>query len=253
MPETDTGTATRKLVWRVAEVSKIIEETPRVKSLVLDVPGWPGHRAGQHVDVRLTAEDDYQAQRSYSVASAPESAHVVLTVERLEGGEVSSYLAADVQPGDRLELRGPIGGYFVWTVAVGGPLFLVGGGSGIVPLMAMLRHRAATKSTIPAVLLYSARTFDDIIYRQELDGMAARNDGLRVAYTLTRRQPPGWSGGARRIDGRMLESVGLPASARPRIFICGPTSLVEAVAQSLSALGHERSLVKTERFGPTGR
>ena len=253
MPVTDTGTATRKLVWRVAEVSKIIEETPRVKSLVLDVPGWPGHRAGQHVDVRLTAEDGYQAQRSYSVASAPESAHVVLTVERLEEGEVSSYLAADVQPGDRLELRGPIGGYFVWTVAVGGPLFLVGGGSGIVPLMAMLRHRAAAKSTIPAVLLYSARTFDDIIYRQELDRMAARNDGLRVAYTLTRRQPPGWSGGARRIDGRMLESVGLPASARPRIFICGPTSLVEAVAQSLSALGHQRSLVKTERFGPTGR
>jgi len=253
MPVTDTGTATRKLVWRVAEVSKIIDETPRVKSLVLDVPGWPGHRAGQHVDVRLTAEDGYQAQRSYSVASEPESAHVMLTVERLEGGEVSSYLAANVQPGDRLELRGPIGGYFVWTVAIGGPLFLVGGGSGIVPLMAMLRHRAAAKSTIPAVLLYSARTFDDIIYRQELDRMAARNDGLRVAYTLTRRQPPGWSGGARRIDGRMLESVGLPASARPRIFICGPTSLVEAVAQSLSALGHQRSLVKTERFGPTGR
>ena len=253
MPETDTGTATRKLIWRVAEVSKIIDETPRVKSLVLDVPGWPGHRAGQHVDVRLTAEDGYQAQRSYSVASEPESAHVMLTVERLEGGEVSSYLAANVQPGDRLELRGPIGGYFVWTVAVGGPLFLVGGGSGIVPLMAMLRHRAAAKSTIPAVLLYSARTFDDIIYRQELDRMAARSDGLRVAYTLTRRQPPGWSGGARRIDGRMLESIGLPASARPRIFICGPTSLVEAVAQSLSALGHQRSLVKTERFGPTGR
>ena len=253
MPVTDTGTATRKLVWRVAEVSKIIDETPRVKSLVLDVPGWPGHRAGQHVDVRLTAEDGYQAQRSYSAASEPESAHVMLTVERLEGGEVSSYLAANVQPGDRLELRGPIGGYFVWTVAIGGPLFLVGGGSGIVPLMAMLRHRAAAKSTIPAVLLYSARTFDDIIYRQELDRMAARNDGLRVAYTLTRRQPPGWSGGARRIDGRMLESVGLPASARPRIFICGPTSLVEAVAQSLSALGHQRSLVKTERFGPTGR
>ena len=253
MPVTDTGTATRKLVWRVAEVSKIIDETPRVKSLVLDVPGWPGHRAGQHVDVRLTAEDGYQAQRSYSVASEPESAHVMLTVERLEGGEVSSYLAANVQPGDRLELRGPIGGYFVWTVAVGGPLFLVGGGSGIVPLMAMLRHRAAAKSTIPAVLLYSARTFNDIIYRQELDGMAARSDGLRVAYTLTRRQPPGWSGGARRIDGRMLESIGLPASARPRIFICGPTSLVEAVAQSLSALGHERRLIKTERFGPTGR
>jgi ferredoxin-NADP reductase len=177
MPETDVGSLTRKLVWRVAEVSAIIDETPRVKSLVLAVPGWPGHRPGQHVDVRLTGEDGYQAQRSYSIASAPESAPVVLTVERIEGGEVSSYLAANVQPGDRFELRGPIGGYFVWAVAVGGPLFLVGGGSGIAPLMAMLRHRAAAKSTIPAVLLYSSRTFEDIIYREELDRMAVRDDG----------------------------------------------------------------------------
>jgi len=252
MPETDTGNPTRKLAWRVAQVSKIIDETPRVKSLVLDVPGWTGHLPGQHVDVRLTAEDGYQAQRSYSVASEPESAYVVLTVERIEGGEVSPYLVANVQPGDRLELRGPIGGYFVWTVAVGGPLFLVAGGSGIAPLMAMLRHRAAVKSAIPALLLYSSRTFDDVIYRQELDRMAARNDGLRVEYTLTRRQPPGWTGGARRIDGSMLEGIGLPARARPKIFICGPTSLVESVAQSLLALGHERTLVKTERFGPTG-
>jgi ferredoxin-NADP reductase len=252
MPETDTGSPAQKLIWRVAEVSTIIDETSRVKSLVLDVPGWPGHRAGQHVDVRLTAEDGYQAQRSYSVASAPESAPVVLTVERIEGGEVSSYLAADVQPGDRFELRGPIGGYFVWTVAVGGPLFLVAGGSGIAPLMAMLRHRAAAESTIPAVLLYSSRTFDDIIYREELDQMAARNDGLRVAYTLTRRQPPGWTGGARRIDGSMLERIGLPVKAKPKVFICGPTSLVESVAQFLLDLGHERTLIKTERFGPTG-
>jgi ferredoxin-NADP reductase len=252
MPETDTGTSPRKLIWWVAEVSKIIDETPRVKSLVLDVPGWPGHRPGQHVDVRLTAEDGYQAQRSYSVASEPESARVVLTVERIEEGEVSSYLAADVQPGDRFELRGPIGGHFVWTVPVGGPLFLVAGGSGIAPLMAMLRHRAAVRSTIPAVLLYSSRTFDDIIYREELDRMAARNDGLRVTYTLTRRQPPGWIGGTRRIDVSMLESIGLPASARPKIFICGPTGLVESVARSLLDLGYERALIKTERFGPTG-
>jgi ferredoxin-NADP reductase len=252
MPETDTGTSPRKLIWRVAEVSKIIDETPRVKSLVLDVPGWPGHRPGQHIDVRLTAEDGYQAQRSYSVASEPESARVMLTVERIEEGEVSSYLAADVQPGDRFELRGPIGGHFVWTVPVGGPLFLVAGGSGIAPLMAMLRHRAAVRSTIPAVLLYSSRTFDDIIYREELDRMAARNDGLRVTYTLTRRQPPGWIGGTRRIDGSMLESIGLPASARPKIFICGPTGLVESVARSLLDLGYERALIKTERFGPTG-
>jgi ferredoxin-NADP reductase len=167
-------------------------------------------------------------------------------------GEVSPYLTSDIRPGDKLELRGPIGGYFVWTAAVGGPLFLVAGGSGIAPLMAMLRHRAAAKSKTPALLLYSSRTFEDIIYRRELDQMAARNDGLTVVYTLTRRHPPGWTGGARRIDRSMLESVGVPANARPKIFICGPTSLVESTAQSLLELGHERHLIKTERFGPTG-
>ena len=253
MPETESAVSAGKSTgWRVAEVGEIIDETPRVKSLVLDVPGWPGHRPGQHVDVRLTAEDGYQAQRSYSVASAPENAHVVLTVERIEGGEVSPYLAADVQPGDKFELRGPIGGYFVWTVATGGPLLLVAGGSGIAPLMAMLQHRAAAKSTTPAVLLYSSRTFEDIIYREQLDRLAAGNDGLRLVHTLTRRQPAGWTGGARRIDRSMLADLGLPAEARPRIFICGPTSLVESAAQSLLDLGHERSLIKTERFGPTG-
>jgi len=253
MLETEFDISTRKrLTWRIAEVLKIIDETPRVKSLVLDVPGWPGHRPGQHVDVRLTAEDGYQAQRSYSVASAPESAHVMLTIELIEGGEVSPYLTSDVRPGDKFELRGPIGGYFVWTVAIGGPLFVVAGGSGIAPLMAMLRHRAALKSTIPALLLYSSRTFEDIIYREELDGLAGRNDGLTVVHTLTRRQPLGWTGGARRIDRSLLASVGLSAKARPKIFICGPTSLVESAAQSLLELGHERNLIKTERFGPTG-
>ena len=253
MLETEFDISTRKrLTWRIAEVLKIIDETPRVKSLVLDVPGWPGHRPGQHVDVRLTAEDGYQAQRSYSIASAPESAHVTLTVELIEGGEVSPYLSSDVRPGDKFELRGPIGGYFVWTVAIGGPLFVVAGGSGIAPLMAMLRHRAALKSTIPALLLYSSRTFEDIIYREELDRLAGRNDGLTVVHTLTRRQPLGWTGGARRIDRSLLASVGLSAKARPKIFICGPTSLVELAAQSLLELGHERNLIKTERFGPTG-
>ena len=252
MPETETDISTpKRLTWRVAEVAKIVNETPRVKSLLLDVPDWPGHRAGQHVDVRLTAEDGYQAQRSYSIASEPENARLMLTVELIEEGEVSPYLTSDVRPGDKFELRGPIGGYFVWTVAIGGPLFLVAGGSGIAPLMSMLRYRAAVKSTIPASLLYSSRTFEDIIYREELDQMAAR-DGLTVVYTLTRRRPPGWSGGARRIDCRMLESVGIPANARPKIFICGPTSLVESTAQSLLELGHERHLIKTERFGPTG-
>ena len=253
MPETEISVSTpKRLTWRVAEVVKIVDETPHVKSLVLDVPGWPGHRPGQHVDVRLTAEDGYQAQRSYSVASEPENAHLMLTVELIEGGEVSPYLTSDVRPGDRFELRGPVGGYFVWTVAIGGPLFLVAGGSGIAPLMAMLRHRAAVKSTIPALLLYSSRTFEDIIYREELDQMAARNDGLKVVYTLTRQQPPGWIGGARRIDCSMLANVGPSAKATPKIFICGPTSLVESAAQSLLSLGYEHHLIKTERFGPTG-
>jgi ferredoxin-NADP reductase len=253
MLETEFDISTRnRLSWRIAEVLKIIDETPRVKSLVLDVPGWPGHRPGQHVDVRLTAEDGYQAQRSYSVASEPEGAHVMLTVELIEGGEVSPYLTSDVRPGDKFELRGPIGGYFVWTVAIGGPLFVVAGGSGIAPLMAMLRHRAAVKSTTPALLLYSSRTFEDIIYREELDRLAERNDGLTVVHTLTRRQPARWTGGARRVDRSMLASVGLSAKARPKIFICGPTSLVESAAESLLELGHERNLIKTERFGPTG-
>jgi ferredoxin-NADP reductase len=253
MPATEVNISTlERLTWRVADVVKIIDETPHVKSLVLNVPGWPGHRPGQHVDVRLTAEDGYQAQRSYSVASEPESAHLMLTVELIEGGEVSPYLTSDIRPGDRFELRGPIGGYFVWTAAIGGPLFLVAGGSGIAPLMAMLRHRAAVKSTIPALLLYSSRTFEDIIYREELDQMAARDDGLAVAYTLTRQQPSGWTGGARRIDGSMLANAGPSAKARPKIFICGPTSLVESAAQSLLELGHDRNLIKTERFGPTG-
>ena len=244
--------AAHAIAWRLATVVEVLTETPRTRTLVLDVPGWPGHCAGQHVDVRLTAEDGYQTQRSYSIASAPQDARVALTVDRLDDGEVSPYLTSDVRPGDKFELRGPIGGYFVWTVAIGGPLCLVAGGSGIAPLMSMLRYRAAVKSTIPALLLYSSRTFEDIIYREELDQMAARNDGLTVIYTLTRRQPPEWSGGARRIDSSMLESVGVPANARPKIFICGPTSLVESTAQSLLELGHERHLIKTERFGPTG-
>jgi ferredoxin-NADP reductase len=249
----DTPAAGRKrLQWLTAEVRELIAETPRVKSLVLDVPDWMPHLAGQHVDVRLTGEDGYQAQRSYSIASAPEAAHLTLTVERIDDGEVSPYLAADVRPGDRFELRGPIGGYFVLTAALGGPLLLVAGGSGIVPLMAMLRHRAAAASMAPATLIYSSRTAEDIIYRDELDRLVARGDGLRIVHTLTRRQPPGWTGGARRVDRDMLGAAGFPASERPRIFICGPTSLVESAARALRDLGHEAGRIKTERFGPTG-
>jgi ferredoxin-NADP reductase len=244
--------APRRLQWLTATVNQLIDETPRTRSLVLDVPGWSGHDAGQHVDVRLTGDDGYQAQRSYSIASAPETAHVVITVERIEDGEVSPYLAGDVRKGDQFELRGPIGGYFVWTAALGGPLFLVAGGSGVVPLMAMLRHRAAARSNAQAVLLYSSRTQGDIIYRAELDELAAKGDGLKIVHTLTREKPAGWTGGTRRIDRDMLTEVGFPREAQPRIFVCGPTPLVEAAARTLSDLGHAPARIKTERFGPTG-
>ena len=240
-----------------ATVRDVIDETPRVRSLVLDVPDWPGHRAGQHVDVRLTAEDGYQAQRSYSIASAPAAAQLTLTVERIGEGEVSPYLAGEARAGDRFELRGPIGGYFVWTPDLSGPLFLVAGGSGVVPLMAMLRHRASAQSQepakAPATLLYSSRSASDIIYRAELDRLAGQGDGLTVVHTLTRERPPGWSGPARRIDRAMLQSVGFAPDAKPRIFVCGPTPLVEAAASDLRDLGHAPQLIKTERFGPTGR
>jgi ferredoxin-NADP reductase len=230
-----------------------VAETPRVKTLVLAVPGWPGHRPGQHVDVRLTADDGYQAQRSYSIASAPDDPEqVALTVERIEGGEVSPYLVDDLAEGDQLELRGPIGGYFVWDVETGGPLLLVAGGSGVCPLMAMIRHRAARGSRVPTRLLYSSRSLEDVIYKAELDRLAGRGDGLEVVYTLTRRRPGDWNGYARRIDRDMLAEVGFPPQQRPLCLVCGPTPLVEAVAATLVELGHPPDRVKTERFGPTG-
>ena len=252
MSETNTLAGSQRLLWRTAEVREVIDETPRVRSLFLSVPGWPCHRPGQHVDVRLTAEDGYQAQRSYSIASAPDAPQLAITVERIDDGEVSPYLATEVRVGDRFEVRGPIGGYFVWTAALGGPLFLIAGGSGIAPLMAMLRHRAAVGNHVPALLLYSSRTFADIIYREELDQLAAASDGPSVVHTLTRQLPAGWTGPARRVDRDMLAEIGIAASAQPRVFVCGPTSLVEQTTQSLLALGHEANLIKTERFGPTG-
>jgi ferredoxin-NADP reductase len=233
-------------------VVDVVDETPRCRSLVLDVPDWAGHRAGQHVDVRLTAEDGYQVQRSYSLASPPEQHQITLTIERLDDGEVSPYLTDVLQVGDQLELRGPIGGYFTWRVADGGPLLLMGGGSGIIPLMAMLRHRAAQHSMVPTRLLYSSRTFEEIIYRQELAQLAEADPVLMVTHTLTRRQPADWSGYRRRIDRAMLADVAWPASEQPRAFVCGPTALVETVASALVELGHEPLRVKTERFGPNG-
>jgi ferredoxin-NADP reductase len=252
------GTAPR-IAWRLATVTDVIPETARTRTLVLDVPDWPGHRAGQHVDVRLTAEDGYQAERSYSIASAPEDSRLSLTVEELKDGEVSPYLSEVLRSGDKLELRGPIGGYFVWDVSLGGPLLLVAGGSGIVPLMAMLRHRNAVLGTadadrhrVPARLLYSSRGWDEVIYRDELTRLAESDTSLEVRHTLTREQPQGWSGFKRRIDRAMLEEVAWPPSEKPQVFVCGPTPLVEAVAQALVELGHQPARIKTERFGPTG-
>jgi ferredoxin-NADP reductase len=246
-------------MWRLATVLDVVPETPRTRTLVLDVPGWPGHRAGQHVDVRLTAEDGYQAERSYSIASAPEESRLSLTVEELKDGEVSPYLSEELRSGDRLELRGPIGGYFVWDASLGGPLLLVAGGSGIVPLMAMLRHRNAVVGTadadrhrLPARLLYSSRSWDQVIYRDELARLTEMDAALEVRHTLTREQPQRWSGFRRRIDRAMLEEVAWPPGEKPHVFVCGPTPLVESVAQTLVELGHEPARIKTERFGPTG-
>jgi ferredoxin-NADP reductase len=238
-------------VWQVATIRAIRDETPRAKTLVLDLREWPGHLAGQHVDVRLTAEDGYQAQRSYSIASAPESADLELTVERLDDGEVSPYLTENARPGDQLELRGPVGGYFTWHSGRGGPLLLVAGGSGLVPLMAMLRHHHAAASEVDARLLLSARSLDDVLYRQELGRLA--DGSVSVHITLTRAPAPaGWEGFTRRIDREMLAAVGPGPDRGPRVYVCGPTPFVEEAARLLVELGHEPAQVHTERFGPTG-
>ena len=248
----ETRTPRRKLVWRIGEVVETRPEAPHAKSIILEVPGWEGHKAGQHVDVRLTAEDGYQAQRSYSIASAPEDGRLALVVERLEDGEVSPYLTDELRVGDKLELRGPIGGWFTWEARDGGPPLLVAGGSGIAPLMAMIRHRAAARSDAPTRLLYSSRSREDTIYVEEFDRLAAEDAALEVIHTLTRSQPPGWTGYSRRIDREMLDAVTSSPEERPLAFVCGPTPLVETVATVLVELGHESARVKTERFGPTG-
>ena len=226
----------------------MVQETPRVRTLVLEADGWAGHRAGQHVDVRLTAEDGYQAERSYSIASAPEQP-LAITVEELADGEVSPYLVGEVRIGDRFEIRGPIGGYFVWDGSGDEPVLLLAGGSGVVPLMSMIRQRTAIGSRTPTRLLYSSRTWEDVIYRAELEEPAG---GLEVFHTLTRSQPPGWTGFARRIDGELLGEVAWPAAEEPRVFVCGSTRFVDAAADGLVAMGYPPQSIRTERFGATG-
>jgi ferredoxin-NADP reductase len=240
-----------RLTWRVAKVVDVVTETPRVKTLVFDVAGWPGHRAGQHVDIRLTAEDGYQAQRSYSIASARDGTRVELTVERIDDGEVSPYLTDELGSGDQIELRGPVGGYFVWEPAQGGPLLLVAGSSGVAPLMAMIRARDAAGSEAETRLLLSSRGWGDVIYRDELERRGG-DSGLSVFHTLTRSQPPGWTGYARRVDAQMLAEIGPDPTERPQVYVCGPTPFVETVAEALVGLGHDPHAIKTERFGPTG-
>jgi ferredoxin-NADP reductase len=241
-----------RLSWRVAEVAEVRAETSRVKTIAFEVDGWEGHLAGQHVDVRLTAEDGYQAQRSYSIASAPNGARLELTVERIDDGEVSPYLTEELRAGDVIEVRGPVGGYFVWDSGADAPVMLVAGGSGVVPLMAMARQRAAEGGAVMTRLLYSARTWDDVIYRDELARLSDGDDGFDVAYTLTREQPPGWEGYSRRVDRDLLAEVGPRPDEPAQVFVCGPTPFVEAVAGALVELGHEPHRIKTERFGPTG-
>jgi len=246
------GLGTHFRGWRVAEVVERRRETPTICSLVLRVEGWEGHRAGQHVDVRLTAADGYQAQRSYSIASAPEQPELILSIDRIADGEVSPYLVDELRTGDRFELRGPVGGYFVWQADDPRPLMLFAGGSGFVPLMAMLRHRAARRAGAPVRALLSARSDEDLLYRAELDGLASADAALDVRYALTRVQPDGWTGYARRVDADMVADIAFDAADDPQSFICGPTAFVEVVAQHLVDLGYDPATVRTERFGPSG-
>jgi ferredoxin-NADP reductase len=240
-----------RLIWQLARVVEIVDETAQTKSITLEPPAWPGHRPGQHVDVRLTAEDGYQAERSYSIGSAPEDRNLVLTVERLDDGEVSPYLTDELRPGDELELRGPIGGYFVWERSLGGPLLMVAGGSGVVPFRSMWRHWAAGERSIVPRILYSSRSLGDVIYHEELTRLAD-DDGVDVQFALTREWPDDWQGHRGRVDRAFLEGVAWTPEERPLVYTCGPTAFVEAVAEALVGIGHEPDMIKTERFGPTG-
>jgi len=241
-----------RLTWRIGEVTALVDETPRVRSITMTCPGWPGHRPGQHVDLRLTAEDGYQAQRSYSIARPAEGELVTITVEIVDDGEVSPFLVEELRVGDRMEVRGPIGGYFVWDPDLGGPLQLIGGGSGVVPLMAMLRARVAVAGTVPVRYLGSARSIEDVLYLEELEGIAASENGVEVTHTLTRSHPEGWAGPTRRVDREMLAEYVWSAGHQPLCYVCGPTGFVEVVAGMLVQAGHDPGRVRTERFGPSG-
>lgn len=247
------GAAVRgRLTWRVARVTDLIEENPTVRSVVLDCPGWPGHLAGQHIDIRLTAEDGYQAQRSYSVATPSEGKRVTITVEFVEGGEVSPFLVEDLRVDDRIEIRGPIGGYFTWRETMTNPLLLVGGGSGVVPLMAILRARVRSASDVPVFYLASARSFDRLIYFEETGAIAKGDGAISVVHTLTRSHPTDWAGPTRRVDEEMLTMAGFSPTDTPDVYVCGPTGFVEHVAATLVEGGHAPGRVRTERFGPSG-
>jgi ferredoxin-NADP reductase len=241
------------MMWRVGTVVSLHDETATARTITLEVPDWPGHVAGQHVDVRLTAPDGYSAVRSYSIASAPNSERrVQITVERLLNGEVSPYLTQEVIVGDRLELRGPIGGWFVWRRQQTEPVQLVAGGSGIVPLMAMIRSRASAGSTVPFRLLYSVREPGAVFYRDELRVLSAQERSIMVTYAYTRTVPKDWPRPPGRIDAGLIADTTWPADVGPTCYICGPTPFVETVANLLTASGNDRDKIRTERFGPTG-
>jgi ferredoxin-NADP reductase len=240
-----------RLNWLIAKAGEIVDETDRVRSIVLDCPGWPGHLPGQHIDIRLTAEDGYQAQRSYSISAPADGEQVVITVEVVDDGEVSPFLVEELRVGDQIEIRGPIGGYFVWEPSRGGPVQLLGGGSGVAPLMAMLRERVRSGSDVPVRYLSSARSYDDLIFRQELESITSEAEEVEVLHTLTRSQPPKWTGLTGRVNRVMLAQHVWPAFTRPLCYVCGPTGFVETVASALVALGHQPGRIKTERFGPT--
>jgi ferredoxin-NADP reductase len=252
MTGTNSASPPKRIEWQFAQVRDVVVETRRVKSLMLQPASWPGHLPGQHVDIRLTAEDGYQAQRSYSIASPPEDELLALTVERVKDGEVSPYLLDELRVGDQLELRGPIGGYFVWTAAARGPVYLLAGGTGITPLMSILRHRHRLPSRPPALLIYSARSREDIVYQDELEAMTRRDSSFRLVYALTRQQPKDWMGHRGRINKGLLSANWFPPAHNPTIYVCGPTTFVETAASLLVELGFDPLSIKTERFGPSG-